>query len=206
MDNIEIQEDTQIEKAHPTELDPWVSMLTKPRQTIQYIIDSNPKKHVVWLAIIGGILTNLNKSINEYSSIEDAISTIFILGPLSGIFSLYISGLLIYLTGTWLKGKGTGEAIRAAYAWSILPVLWSMPLFIITLCMATYNFTWPLLTCRIFVFLWYLVTISKALAQVQGFKSAWMGFLNIILASIIPTILLLALILFMFAKDFVPLR
>lgn len=203
MENFEIQEDYQTAKIQTTELDPWISMLTKPRETIQYIIDTNSTKYVILLAIIGGILNAAINAVREHSSLNEAVWSIFLWEPISSILYLYLEGCMIWLIGLLFKGKGSCKTIRAAFIWSILPGLWGLPLLIITIPLHFYNITWPLQLVYLFLGFWMLILSSKAIAQVQGFKSDWMGLLNLILAMFIP---LLILVLAIRLQDFAPLK
>ncbi len=193
MENIEILENTRTTKVKPFEFNPWLSILTKPRETIFYITDTNPTKYVILLAVIGGIIDATFKAMNKYSNPYQAIWNILISGTITGFISLYVLGFLIQVSGKLLKGKGTEVTIRAACAWSILPQIVAMPLFIITIFLFTYKIAWPLITCQVLVTACWLIVMSKTIAQVQNFKSAWMGLLNIVLAILIPALLILIL-------------
>lgn len=191
MENI----DTQV-------MNPWVSIWTKPRATIQQIVDTNPEHLVLLLAAIGGFSSVLDRASTR--SLGDKLDwhVIFliaaIVGPIAGIIALYIGGALIRWTGSWIGGKASSRSIRAAMAWSTVPEIWALVLWIPALAL----FGQEMFTSEIpsiqanpslnIVFLgmaaigiaigiWQFVIYLKCLGQVQGF-SAWKALGNSFMA------------------------
>ena len=108
-------------------LNPWVSMWTKPRATIQQIVDSNPGRLVLILAAISGFSRALDRaSIGNFGDRWEW-PEIFLLsaitGLIVGIISLYVGSALIRWTGTRLGGNASWQNIRAAWAWSSVPII-----------------------------------------------------------------------------------
>ena len=101
-------------------MNPWVSIWTKPRATIQQIVDTNPEHLVLLLAAIGGFSSVLDRASTR--SLGDKLDwpVIFliaaIVGPIAGIIALYIGSALIRWTGSWIGGKASSQTIRAAMA------------------------------------------------------------------------------------------
>jgi hypothetical protein len=204
-----------MEIAKEETLNPWLSMWMQPRATIQQIVDSNPERLVLVLAAIAGISRVLNRA--SLKSLGDIIEwpLIFliaaILGPVAGIIGLYIGGALIHWTGKWIGGKGSPENIRAAIAWSSIPVIWALLLWIpefalfgeelFTTKMPTILAS-PSLTLLLFGFgiielvigIWTIVVSLKCIGQVQGF-SAWKALGNMALSALV---ILIPIILFTF--------
>ena len=196
-------------------LNPWVSMWTKPRATIQQIVDTNPQRLVLLLAAAAGFGQALDRA--SINSIGDRLDwpIIFIVaavgGPIAGVIGLYIGGALIHWTGTWIGGKTSAENIRAAIAWSSVPMLWALLLWIPELALfgqELFTAETPVIDAdttlnsaflafgavEVTIGMWTLIVYLKCLGQVQGF-SAWKALGNSILAGlvIIVPILIIAI-------------
>lgn len=187
------------------QLTPWFSIWTKPRKTIQQIIESDPEKLVLLLAGIAGISRALDraslKSMGDRLDWPIIVVIALIAGPIGGILMLYIAGALVKWTGSWIDGQGTPEKIRAALAWSSVPVVWVLPLWIpeiaifgqelfttqtpridASLSLALLLMAFGLL--EVTVGIWTIVILAKCIGQVQGF-SAWKGLGNLLLAGLV---------------------
>lgn len=189
---------------------PLKTIWTSPRETIRRIVSENPELHVVLLTCLSGVGQVLDRA-----SMRDAgdilpVPAIFavacLLGPLSGLFSLWILSHLCRLAGTWMGGTATREHIKAAIAWASVPVVFSLALWIPQLAL----FGSELFTAEtpgidsqslpltvVFVGLgvaelvlgvWTIVLLCHTLAEVQGYSSAWRGLGNIVLAIVIVAI------------------
>ena len=165
---------------------------SSPRATIRNIVDTNPKKYVIVLAMLAGIGQTLNR---EYSlTLGDSLPLVSILllgillGPLVGIITLYLGGALFRWTGSRLGGKATAPEVRAAIAWSSVPTIVATLLYIPELAVFGEELFTSELTMttnpalmvallgfgiiEIFVTIWALVIFLKCLAEVHRF-SAW---------------------------------
>ncbi len=198
-------------------LNPWISMWTKPRSTIQQIVDANPE-HLVWrLAAILGFSDVLDIAVTISMGDNLGWPTIFLIaviaGPILGVIYLYIGSALICWTGHWIGGKASSQNIRAAFVWSGVPIIWSLILWIPQLALLGQElFTTetpiidatPLLAYILLGFvaietiiaIWAIVVFLKCLGQVQGF-SAWKALGNGVLATLV-IILPIAIISFGF--------
>ena len=184
-------------------LNPWVSMWIKPRATIQQIIDTNPNHLVLILAALFGVSDYL--FYGQFDSItkmlkgsEWQIDFVFflIIGSIKGIAYLYIVGGLIY----WLektfknKVKATSNDIRAAIAWSHVPMIWGLifwlPLFGIFMGIIADSkdflimFFLVNISVQIFLKIYTFVVFLKCLGQVLGI-SMWGVCLDLFLCSVI---------------------
>ncbi len=170
-------------------LNPWFSMLNKPRETIQQIIDEDPRHQVIAVSALGGLLSGIVNNLAKMNalSVRNLIVLVFviILSPLFGIIGLYLGGLVYRITGQWLNGKGTPETIRTAVAWGTIPFIWSSILCFITIPLHRLGISFPFFIGQITFAIWGMIVVSKSLAQVQGFKSAWMGFFNAFLGGLL---------------------
>lgn len=199
---IEPKTETEIKTEH---LNPWFSMWTRPRETIQKIIDTNPEHSVIFLAAMTGFARALDQARVKHLGDSLDWTMIFLLamiaGVIIGILSLFISSALIRWTGSWLNGKATAQEIRAANAWSGVPLIWVLLLWAPKLTLfgqelftseAPIISSDPTLIIILFGFvliqitatIWSLVLFFKCLGQVQGF-SVWKAVGNTLLAWII---------------------
>lgn len=186
-------------------LNPWLSMWTQPRTTIQQIIDTDPRRFVLVLAALGGVPQTLNRAsmrnAGDSLGLPIILVVAIVLGPIMGILVLYLGGALVGWTGRWLGGRASFEQIRAAIAWAAVPFLWVSLLWIPELALFGEEvFTTetprleasPALSISLLVFaiveiggvLWSLVVSWKSLGQVQGF-SAWKALGNFCLAGLV---------------------
>ena len=196
-----------------TQTNPWFSIWTKPRETIQSIVNRNPEYLVIPLAALAGVSEALDKASTK--SVGDSLSLpgVFLLavvaGSISGIIGLYIFGYLLKVTGKWLGGQSDAQNIRTAIAWSSVPVIWALLLWVPELLIFGNDlFTSPtprveahpyvyfgFLGVELVIAIWSLMIFFKCLGQVQGF-SAWRGLGSAVLALVLVLVpfLLLALI------------
>jgi hypothetical protein len=142
---------------------PWFSVLTDPRETMRRILYYEPKRHVILLAVLDGIVLSLTSVLNGFSllvsmgnelTMETYATTQYDLsglpvlmltyliigsvssivgGPISGLLRLYVGGALLRMTGRWLGGKAFPGEVRAALAWGSVPRLWGAILLLIRL-------------------------------------------------------------------------
>jgi len=130
------------------------------------------------------------------------------LGPLFGLLWFWVYAHLIHWTGEFLKGRGTYEEIRTALAWGWLPKAVSLlPWGFIIAISGTQSFTsneinlddeslatllvllisvCGIITCNV----WGIFTSSHAIAEVQGFGSAWKALGNLVIAFLVPVVIL----------------
>jgi hypothetical protein len=142
-----------------------------------------------------------------------------VLGPLGGLLSLWISSHLLRWTGSWIGGAGSRQHLKTAIAWAAVPVIFALPLWIPKLLLfGSDMFTaetprldaQPLLwipfiaigVAEVVLGVWSFVLLCHTVAEAQGFRSAWRGFGNLLLAGavIIVPLLLLVFTLLVFTK------
>lgn len=204
-----------ISKEHsPT---PWLSIWTQPRATVQRIIDSDDAEAMVLpLAALAGVYNALSGVVGRES--EQALSLLALggwiaMGVIGGLIIFYLITRLIHLTGGWLGGEASTDEIRVAVAWSYVPqVVGLVPLIILlmffgpTLMAADITgmaqegalsgaFLMAILgvgVMQMVLGLWSLIILLMGLGQVQGF-SAWRALGNIVLASLLLLVAIMAL-------------
>ncbi len=110
-------------------LNPWFMMFVRPRQTMRQILDGDSTRFVVLLAMLGGVLTVLDRASIDGMGDRIPVSTIFAMaipiGVLVGLIMLYLGGAVIQWTGSWFGGRGTAAEVRAALAWGRMPFYWA---------------------------------------------------------------------------------
>lgn len=95
------------------------------------ILDSDPRRVIIWLAIISGVvssLAGLGYLWGTFPDRQDFRHVLFLLiilvgGGISGLIYLYVAGWLYKLTGSWLGGKGTFTDLKCAVGWSQYPFI-----------------------------------------------------------------------------------
>ena len=120
-------EDQEFEE--PQSLNPWFSIWLQPRATMQQILDTDPARLVLMLAIIAGFFEALDQAViqdlgDRMASWQSVVFSCAIGGPLSGVFGLFVGGYLLRKTGSWLGGSASVREVRAAIAWGCIPTIW----------------------------------------------------------------------------------
>ncbi len=199
-------------------LNPWLFMWTKPRTTIQQIIDSNPEHLVGVLAILAGFSRALDRASNR--NLGDSMELPFIImlalftGMIVGTLTLAIGSILIRWTGKWLGGQASSKDIRAAMAWSYVPIIWALifwGLEIIIFGKELFTSEAPLLesspsmlylytslaSIETIISIWAFAIFILCLGQVQKF-STWKALVNAVLAGLVFIVPLVLIPLFFF--------
>lgn len=106
---------------------PWLSIWTKPRDTILEIAHKNPTYRFFFFCFIYGFVALLQSAqrtaIGHTASAGIIILTAAVLGFFIGYASLSITSLLLTWTGKWIGGKAGYYEVRTAVAWSNVPVV-----------------------------------------------------------------------------------
>jgi len=201
---------------------PYKSILLQPRSTIQRIVDTNPTYLVLALFALTGAAGSLSAASAEGWGYDMSLLWVFLIivaiAPLATILTLYLISALTRWTGKWLGGKATQEQIRSAYAWSYIPVIASIALYVPLFMfygadLFNYQHTAfpdplsmvPVQSGVAFVIVaiaevvlnvWSFVISLHCLGQVQGF-SAWRALGNQALTALV-LIIPLGIIMFLF--------
>jgi hypothetical protein len=195
---------------------PWRSIWLRPRETIRRIVDSDPSKRVLLLAVLEGIGQSLDRAslrnVGDRLSLPGVLLLCTIVGTIFGPALLYLGGALVRWTGSWLGGQASAAHVRAAIAWGLVPDVWALLLWIPELLLFREElFTSrtpriddePLLALallgsaavQIVAVLWSAVTVLKCVGEVHRF-SAWKALLAAILALFALVVPIVALALF----------
>jgi hypothetical protein len=197
---------------------PFLTIWLRPRATIRGILDSNPGYLVIPLAMAGGVIQTLDRAAQRDAGDQMPLAGILILalvlGPISGLIGVYLGGAMLGWAGRKLGGHGASQDVRAALAWSEVPVLATIPLWILQLAVVGHEmFTsnTPVLDSNpgigmvllvtglieLVLAFWFFVTMLKCLGEAHGF-SAWKAlgsllFLTLLIA--IPVVILVMILI-----------
>lgn len=183
----------------------WFTIWTSPRATIRRIVREDVDSGLWWLATIYGFasLCSVFQSLS-IGSFYGALPIFFvalILSPIWGYVIFAMWSLAVMWTGKLFKGVGQFREIRAAYAWSCVPVFVSDAVWVVLLILFGSSLFvsppvehtlvgWPalvllsLLLLKVVCAIWSLVIYLNALAEVQGF-SVLRAIGNIIMGAIV---------------------
>jgi hypothetical protein len=193
-------------------LNPWISMLTKPRQTIRQIIVTNPEQGVILLALLSGLASIDAERIQRMGRelpVGIVVALYVVFAPLLSLLGLYIGGALMRWTGSWLGGTAESREVRAALAWGNVPMIYVIPAVLaqVALIVARPNALEDASLSVVFLILgviefaaaiWGMIVMSKALGEVHGF-SAWRGFSTMLLGILIVVAPIIVIVMFIAA-------
>jgi Yip1 domain len=181
---------------------PWVTIWTSPRATIRRIVDSDPRRQVLFVMWLAGVLSALNSTLfaysgglpagfPEYSPVLSAV--LVILGGFVSILLLYVFGSLFRWSGGMLGGTAETVEVRAALAWSEIPAIYlATPGIALTL--LGYDIEpgmghWlsPYHLLAVAVAIWASVIWLKCLGKVHHF-SAWRALGAVLLGTIVALV------------------
>ena len=201
---------------------PFLTIWTRPRATIRGILDQNPTYLVIPLAMAGGVVQALDRATQRNAGDALPLGAILgmalVAGSIGGLIGLYIGGALTGWAGRLLGGRGTGEEVRAALAWAEVPVLATIPIWIIQLALIgkeMFTSETPNLEANpalglvlmatgvieIVLGIWALVIMFKCVGEAHGF-SAWkaLGSMLLLVLIIAVPLFVIALLFFMAAR------
>lgn len=200
---------------------PWFTIWLQPRETMREILDRDPIGMVILLAVLGGIAQSLDKAIfknmGDKFSLSIVLAFCLVIGPIGGLLSLYLGSFLLKWTGSWIGGKGSAQEIRAALAWSNIPIIWALVIVIPEILLFGKELfqantpvlnSSPVLKILFILFsiadfiigIWSCLITLKCLAEAQRF-SAWKALLNLVLPFLLFLILVLILLLPLLLKS-----
>jgi len=184
---------------------PWLTIWTQPRATIARIVTQNPNRSLWLLAGIYGFCSLLN--LFQSMALGSAMGSLgllilaIILAPFYGYVSFSIWSWFVTKVGQWFKGQGNFKTVRAAYAWSAVPIMLNIPLWLLMVILFGHqlfmNFPdahllpssqvlllFIILIAKVVLAIWSLVIYLNALAEVQKY-SVLRAIFNVVVAGII---------------------
>ncbi len=189
---------------------PWLRIWTDPRGTIRSIVSRDPKYRFVWLSAIYGLPIAFNFAQNFSLATQVPLWAIWIasliLAPFLGMIGISVCAWALKVTGRWIGGMGTFQTVRAAVAWSNVPSIVSVAMWIVLMgvfgaqvfrrefaemTFIGYQAGVVFLTFLVqtIASIWGFIILLKTLGEVQGFSS-WKALLNIL----IPFIIVVAIV------------
>jgi hypothetical protein len=168
----------------------FLTIWTKPRATIRQIVYIDPTQHVLLLAALAGIGNafsrgSMRMAPENSGDFMSLLAISFVVGPIGGIIILYVAGAILRWTGSKLGGQADSENVRAAVAWSYIPMIAYYVLFIpaeLLIFLAGNGSTGPFwdilwfgfslfgLVAAIGLTLWSLVILVIGLSEVHHFS------------------------------------
>ncbi len=186
------------------ENNPWFSMWVSPRATIRSIVEQNPKKCLWILAFIYGFTSLLNAFQSVPIATVIGLLPMFFIAVVLATFWGYVFFSLwswvVTFTGRMFKGKATFLEARAAYAWSCVPLMGNVILWLalvgfygkmlffgpqqqVALSGPAVTILFLVLIGKLIFAVWSVVLYLQALAEVQGY-SVLRSIGNVIVAAI----------------------
>jgi hypothetical protein len=188
---------------------PWLTIWTQPRATIARIVAENPNRSLWGLAFIYGFcsLMNLFQSValGANLGIVGILLLAIIAAPFYGYLSFTIWSGFVFWIGKLFKGAGSFKVVRSAYAWSCVPILLNIPLWLLMVALFGHQLflnspnaqfmpnsqvllLFVILIVKVVLSIWSLVIYLNALAEVQKY-SILRAILNVVLAGVVMSIL-----------------
>jgi hypothetical protein len=182
-------------------INPWTQMWVRPRETIRAIIHTNPGYMYPLLCFIYGFPMALqlaqNFSLGTRFSAAGIVVGALIVAIILGAVMINIATALFTWTGKWIGGVGTYQQIRAAVAWSNMPAVVNIAIWMTNLAVfggrifrsdfietqfvgSELSVIFLTAVVQLVIAVWAFIITLKALGEVQGF-SAWKALLNILI-------------------------
>ncbi len=191
-------------------LNPYTNIWLRSRKTFIYLLPRFMEKQVVGLAAIFGFLHILHQAAQDGQGDFIPMELIFlialIVGPLGGYAIVYVVSTYIRWVFSWFKLQITSRDVGVVLAWSSLPYILSLVLFVPF--MLIYGQNWfestvsisssvvialiPLLSNIQYLLIgWSLVILLVSLATLSGASKAKSLLLLLVAAGVIAIPLLL---------------
>ena len=168
---------------------PWITIWTKPQETIRAIVSENPKRSIWILAWIYGFLSLVNGfqsfSLGTASHFLILLLVAVILAPFWGMVLFGVWSWVVLWVGKILGGQGTFLSVRAAFAWSCVPLMLNVGLWLFVIFLfgsSMFQMMQPqegvvmvlflVFLAKIAMLVWALVIYINGLAEVQQFSIA----------------------------------
>jgi hypothetical protein len=165
---------------------PWATIWTRPHATIRRIVDTDVHYQVMFLAILSGAIVWLERRWSQPATngaYPLIVVTAVVVGAIAGIVELYLNGVLLKWSGSALGGIGTYAEVRAAIAWSRVPVIVAMAIGIASILIGDDGPSSALgdevassgsgvAILQVFFAIWGFIVMLKCLGEVHRF-SAW---------------------------------
>jgi signal peptidase I len=170
--------------AHSSQPSPWLSIWLSPRNTIERILASNPKYHVLLLAVLASVSIIVSQFIDARLIIPLFDWRVIVSVALGGVAlcftGFYLSALFLRWIGNLLGGRASTVQLFAALAWGSAPRVLGLAICVVALAglelsgakagdPASETFVLALRAITIGITFWTLVTIMLTLGRTQHF-------------------------------------
>jgi hypothetical protein len=113
---------------------PWISIWLRPGETMRDVLEGGRTRDVFIIAAIVGIQNALwaaqELSLGDHGPVRLILGFGAAVGAVSGVVWLLLTAGLLTWSGRWFGGSGGFRRLRAAVAWSAVPIAWALPLWI----------------------------------------------------------------------------
>jgi signal peptidase I len=118
---------TEAEAGDDDTRSPLLTIWFSPRRTIVHIVGRQRFRLVLLWAALGGVagMAATLASLGIGSELLDwsTLAICIVIGGVLGIFDVYVYALISFWIGRWLGGRASAQALRAVFAWGLLPTL-----------------------------------------------------------------------------------
>lgn len=184
---------------------PLLTVLTRPRPTVRELLDGETRRLVLPLVALAGVSTTvlrLGAPWVRTAPTADLVWRALVLGPLGSLLWFWVVAGALHWTGGWLGGHGSKRDLRLALAWGTMPLILCLPLALLR-CWALAPSPAAPATLQLLAsavggiglacHAWSVGLQGQAVAEAQGFRSAWRGLANLALATAVILVPLLVL-------------
>ena len=185
-------------------MSPWISIWTRPKETIRNIVMANPNRSLWLLAAIYGFSSLLNifqsAGLGANLGVMPIVLFAVILSPIWGYAMFALWSWIVLVTGKIFRGRGEYQTVRAAYSWSCVPLVFNVAFWFILIALFGRDLFFAIgedrltqlevttlfviLIAKVVLAIWSLVIYLNTLAEVQHF-SVLRSIGNVILAGIV---------------------
>lgn len=174
------------EQPDEQQINPYLTIWTKPRMTIRTIIDRGADRELplfIFLIGIAFMVAQMASKKVESLPFIGVLLLIVIGSPLLGFMTIYINGFTGWIGGRIFKGTAYKEDIRAAYWWSNVPMIFSgmimTPLVLMKILYGgpglysnpLYALYFGISSFLFFIaFIWSMLIFVRTYQEVQGFS------------------------------------
>ncbi|MFQ5630791.1 MAG: YIP1 family protein, partial [bacterium] len=152
-----------------------------------------------------------DKNLGDSYSLIGVLLFCVLTGPVVGVLFVHLSAWLLQKTGSWLGGKASFIETRAAVAWSSVPIIWTLLLWIPAILLfgnklfqdvdldlqSDFLFVPPLIivaVAGVVIGIWAIFIFLNCLGEAHRF-SAWKALAATILGLLIATCVTLIIVL-----------
>src|SRR6185503_14327592 len=184
---------------------PWMSIWLSPRQTIDHILATGPRRFVWLLAALGTIASIYSQALS-FGFLEGMagwrIWLCFLAGgAVIGVLFLYLNALILRGVGRLIGGRASTLELRAVLAWSAVPAILGLVIavllnagakFFAPSAISSAGFSLLPLIIVVMAGLWSFVAVLLMLSRVERF-GFWRTIAAYTMVMIFPLLIALAI-------------